>query len=84
MLEWTEDCLNDSNPGNCENVSARTGGDCSWRVLRGGSWGSYPQELHAAHGVGYNAGTRISDISFRLAYLFTSWPTPRSEPTSNS
>ena len=38
VWEWTEDCWNDSNTGNPGNGSARTTGDCSRRVLRGGSW----------------------------------------------
>ena len=42
VWEWTEDCWNDSNTGNPGNGSARTNGDCSRRVLRGGSWSYIP------------------------------------------
>jgi formylglycine-generating enzyme required for sulfatase activity len=48
VWEWTEDCWNDANTGNPGDGSARTSGDCSRRVVRGGSWASYPRSLRSA------------------------------------
>jgi formylglycine-generating enzyme required for sulfatase activity len=36
VFEWTEDCWNDSNQGNPGDGDARTTGDCTLRVVRGG------------------------------------------------
>jgi formylglycine-generating enzyme required for sulfatase activity len=67
VWEWTEDCWNESNQGNPGNGSARATGDCSWRVLRGGSWISYPRYLRAATRIGLPSDFRYRDIGFRLA-----------------
>jgi formylglycine-generating enzyme required for sulfatase activity len=67
VWEWTEDCWNDSNEGNPADGSARTTGDCSRRVVRGGSWDSYPQLLRSAGRSGIIAVTRGFDLGFRLA-----------------
>ncbi len=67
VLEWCEDCWNDSYKGAPADGSAWTTGDCSYRVLRGGSWGSGPQDLRAAYrddgspdGRGYSIGFRVA------------------------
>ncbi|MDA1101881.1 MAG: SUMF1/EgtB/PvdO family nonheme iron enzyme, partial [Proteobacteria bacterium] len=44
-----------------------SGGDCSRRVLRGGSWVSRSRFLRAALRFGYGTGVRSSDNGFRLA-----------------
>jgi formylglycine-generating enzyme required for sulfatase activity len=67
IAEWTEDCWNDSNEGNLGNGSARTTGDCSRRVVRGGSWFNNPRLLRAASRVGSSADVRVYVIGFRLA-----------------
>src|SRR5262249_13110953 len=46
--EWVQDCWNGSYNGAPSDGSAWTIGDCSHRVLRGGSWGSNPQDLRSA------------------------------------
>jgi len=48
VFEWTQDCWNDNYYGATMNGSARTAGDCAFRVLRGGSWLSSPQGTRAA------------------------------------
>jgi formylglycine-generating enzyme required for sulfatase activity len=66
VMEWTEDCWNDSNQGNPENGSARTTGDCSTRVVRGGSWASFPQSLRAAYRGRVSSDYRGRSFGFRL------------------
>ena len=48
VWEWTEDCWNDSNTDNPGDGSARTTGNCTRRVIRGGSWDASPQYLRSA------------------------------------
>jgi formylglycine-generating enzyme required for sulfatase activity len=67
VWEWTEDCWNDSNQSNPGNGSARTTGDCSWRVVRGGSWNSDPQYLRAAYRNVSATESKLNNIGFRLA-----------------
>jgi formylglycine-generating enzyme required for sulfatase activity len=67
VWEWTEDCWNDSNTGNPADGRARTTGDCSQRVMRGGSWNSNPQFLRSAFRRGLTTGTRDGELSLRLA-----------------
>jgi formylglycine-generating enzyme required for sulfatase activity len=67
VWEWTEDCWNESNEGNPADGSARTTGECSRRVVRGGSWNSYPQFLRSAGRGGIIAVTQGFDLGFRLA-----------------
>jgi formylglycine-generating enzyme required for sulfatase activity len=67
VWEWTEDCWNDSNAGNPGDGRARTSGNCKLRVVRGGSWGSYPSILRAALRIGRDAIDRLSFEGFRVA-----------------
>ena len=49
VMEWVEDCWNDSYQGAPSDGSAwTTSGDCSRRVLRGGSWAHGPEWLRSA------------------------------------
>ena len=63
---WTEDCYHDSYNGAPTDGSAWTGGDCSRRVLRGGSGNNDPQYLRSA--VRYENLTvgRDNRIGFRV------------------
>jgi formylglycine-generating enzyme required for sulfatase activity len=67
VREWTEDCWNDSNQGNPGNGNARTTGDCSLRVVRGGSWSGIPRILRAASRGKDPSDSRGSVVGFRLA-----------------
>jgi formylglycine-generating enzyme required for sulfatase activity len=67
IWEWTEDCWNDSNTGNPGDGRARTTGDCSNRVVRGGSWVNLPRFLRSASRLRWNAAYRSSGLGFRLA-----------------
>ncbi len=48
VWEWTEDCWNGSYQGAPADGSAWTSGDCSRRVVRGGSWLNNPGSLRSA------------------------------------
>jgi formylglycine-generating enzyme required for sulfatase activity len=67
VWEWTEDCWNHSNIGNPRNGGARTTGDCSERVIRGGSWDSLPTFLRSAERARGKPVARDNNQGFRLA-----------------
>ena len=71
IWDWTEDCWNDSNSGNPGDGSARMSGDCSQRVLRGGSWINSPNYLRAARRIKYGTSYRDNSIGFRVARTLT-------------
>ena len=75
VWEWVEDCWNDSYRGAPSDgsawTSAWTSGDCSTRVLRGGSWGDSPRNLRSANRYGYTTGFRLDDYGFRVARTLT-------------
>jgi formylglycine-generating enzyme required for sulfatase activity len=48
VWQWTNDCWNESYVGAPGDGSAWTSGDCSKRVLRGGSWSNAPEFVRAA------------------------------------
>ena len=49
VLEWTQDCLNDSYTGAPGDGRAWETGECGRRVLRGGSWFSKSKYLRSAY-----------------------------------
>ena len=65
--EWTEDCWNGDYSGAPADGSARRLGDCSRRVLRGGSWVSRPGNLRSALRDRDPAGNRDINNGFRVA-----------------
>jgi len=67
VWEWTEDCWNDSYEGAPSDGSAWTDGDCSRRVLRGGSWGNYPDVVRSADRNRNDTVLRNDFIGFRPA-----------------
>ena len=69
--EWVEDCWNPSHAGTPQNGSARMSGDCSHRVVRGGSWYDEPKFLRAANREKNPAGNRDNIIGFRVARTLT-------------
>jgi formylglycine-generating enzyme required for sulfatase activity len=66
VWEWTEDCWHDNYNGAPANASAWTSGDCNRRVVRGGSWLSYPENLRSAYRFGFSPLYRSSDLGFRV------------------
>ena len=75
VWEWVADCWHDDFSGAPDDGSAwgeEAGGDCSLRVVRGGSWGDDPRHLRSAVRVRLVPGNRADYVGFRPARtLFT-------------
>ena len=71
VWEWVEDCWNESYVGAPSDGSARRSGDCSRRVLRGGSWSLDPRNLRSATRTWGSAGVRYDFSGFRVARTLT-------------
>ena len=71
VREWVQDCWNQSYAGSPRDGSAWRRGDCSRRVLRGGSWSDIPFYLRAADRSWYTSGVRVSNYGFRVARTLT-------------
>lgn len=67
VSSWTKDCWHATYEGAPSDGSARESGDCSLRVLRGGSWFSDPRFLRAAYRGRDGPDYRDDDVGFRLA-----------------
>ena len=67
VWEWTQDCWNGSYKGAPSDGTAWLSGECGRRVLRGGSWFSYPSSLRSANRDRVNAFIRYYINGFRLA-----------------
>ncbi len=66
--EWVQDCWNDNYEGAPTDGSAWTSGDCSLRVVRGGSWDLNAWALRSAARFWYGRAGRNADaLGFRLA-----------------
>ena len=63
VFQWVQDCY-DYN-GAPTDGSAWTSGDCSRRVVRGGSWSGRPQALRAANRLGLSTVSRVDSLGFR-------------------
>ena len=71
VWEWVADCWNDSYTGAPADGSAWERGNCSRRVLRGGSWYSEPRGLRAAVRSRSPSGWRNYGYGFRIARTLT-------------
>ena len=67
VWEWTQDCWNGNYRGAPADGSAWAAGDCSQRVVRGGSWEDAPVGLRAAYRVGSPTVIRVYIRGFRVA-----------------
>ena len=72
VCEWTEDCWNASYVGAPDDGGAWTRGDCSRRVLRGGSWSYFPRNACSAARSSNVTGVRYWNTGFRVARTFVS------------
>ena len=67
VWEWTQDCWNANYAGAPLDAVAWAAGDCSHRVVRGGSWEDAPMGLRAAYRVGSPTVIRVYIRGFRVA-----------------
>src|SRR5215472_14012849 len=65
--QWTEDCWHDDYTAAPADSSAWTTGECSLRVIRGGSWGNPPQLLRSAYRSKYPTDYSDNYAGFRVA-----------------
>ena len=71
VWEWVADCGNPSYRGAPSDGGAWLGGDCTERVLRGGSWLYGPTDLHAANRLNLSSGISTFLAGFRVARTLT-------------
>lgn len=67
VSEWTEDCWHENYLRAPEDGSAWVNRGCIKRVVRGGSWGSDPEQARSAYRLGVNAETSNARVGFRVA-----------------
>ena len=67
VWEWVQDCWNSNYQGAPNDGSAWLTGDCSRRVLRGGSWLGGADWLRSSYRYWNPAGGRGDNFGFRLA-----------------
>ena len=71
VMEWVQDCWNESYEGAPTDGSAWRSGNCSERVVRGGAWLSYPRYLRSSYRSRISIDYRYSNnIGFRVARSF--------------
>jgi formylglycine-generating enzyme required for sulfatase activity len=66
VWEWVEDCPGEYAPFDSTS-DAKTSGNCTLRVLRGGAYDSSAEALRASNRYFQAADTRAPNIGFRLA-----------------
>ncbi len=71
VWEWVQDCWNGSYQGAPADGTAWASGDCSQRVLRGGSWYVSPRLLRSANRIRITTTNRYYDDGFRVARTIT-------------
>jgi formylglycine-generating enzyme required for sulfatase activity len=76
VWEWVQDCWYEGYEGAPGDGSAWTSGDCSRRVVRGGSWHFDPWFLRSAFRIWYIADLRSDGTGFRVARPLISPDTP--------
>ncbi|HVF35568.1 MAG TPA: formylglycine-generating enzyme family protein, partial [Candidatus Saccharimonadia bacterium] len=67
VSEWVEDCWHDSYLRAPVDGSAWVNPGCGRRVVRGGSWGSAPEQTRSAFRLNAAADTRSARVGFRVA-----------------
>ena len=71
VFELVQDCWNQSYGGAPSDGGAWRSGDCSHRVLRGGSWFFIPRYLRSAIRLRSPSGIRDNGLGFRVARTLT-------------
>ena len=71
VWEWVQDCWNGNYQGAPTDGAAWESGDCSQRVLRGGSWDYNPRYLRSANRTNDLTMYRNFTVGFRVARMVT-------------
>jgi len=66
VSEWVQDCWHDSYLRAPRDGSAWVNPGCGSRVVRGGSWGSSPEQARSAYRQGVDASIRSGRVGFRV------------------
>ncbi len=67
VSEWVEDCWHDNYVRAPRDSNAWVNPGCERRVVRGGSWGSDPDQVRSAFRIAAPADTRSARVGFRAA-----------------
>lgn len=76
MGEWVADCATPSYAGITQDGISK-GGDCTKRMVRGGSWGTQPRQLRSAERIRYSPTDIDDSIGIRVAKTLTAAPRSR-------
>jgi formylglycine-generating enzyme required for sulfatase activity len=66
VSKWVEDCWHDNYIRAPRDGSAWINPGCDTRVIRGGSWGSSPDQVRSAYRQGADATVRSGRVGFRV------------------
>lgn len=66
VAEWVQDCWNRNYAGAPTDARPWTEGDCSYRVVRGGSYGSPPPSIRTARRDRFRADNTYDSIGIRV------------------
>jgi formylglycine-generating enzyme required for sulfatase activity len=66
VSEWMADCWHDNYVRAPVDGTAWVNPGCSSRVIRGGSWGSSPEQVNSAYRQGAEASVRSGRVGFRI------------------
>ncbi|HEV2681231.1 MAG TPA: SUMF1/EgtB/PvdO family nonheme iron enzyme, partial [Rhodanobacter sp.] len=66
VSEWAQDCWHDSYIRAPTDGSAWLNPGCRIHVVRGGSWGSSPEQVNSAYRQGANGDARSGRVGFRV------------------
>ena len=67
VWEWTQDCWHENYAGAPADGSPWESGRCDYRIVRGGSWASYPGDLRSAERGRFAIDFRSDSLGFRVA-----------------
>jgi formylglycine-generating enzyme required for sulfatase activity len=67
VWEWVGDCWHKNYNGAPTNGTVWSGGDCSDRVVRGGSWYDTSQFIRSGYRIEHPIGSRLDIKGFRIA-----------------
>jgi formylglycine-generating enzyme required for sulfatase activity len=67
LWEWAEDCRHEDYTGAPSGGGVWSGGDCTYRMLRGGSWSASARSLRISNRADNDPDLTYMDIGFRCA-----------------